>query len=85
VVLAFLWLAFIAVSVVAVFLTLFTGRYPRGLFDFNVGVLGVRDHCGRQCDLLLADHADTAIAPMNRVIHGCVIRFALAPHVSSSS
>jgi hypothetical protein len=26
-------------SVVALFTILFTGRYPRGLFDFNVGVL----------------------------------------------
>jgi hypothetical protein len=39
VVLFFLWVGFLAVSVVAFFAILVTGRYPRPLFDFNVGVL----------------------------------------------
>jgi hypothetical protein len=39
VILVFLWLAFFVVSVVAFFAILFTGRYPRPMFDFNLGVL----------------------------------------------
>lgn len=39
IVLAFLWLAFVVLSVVALVAIVITGRYPRGIFDFNVGVL----------------------------------------------
>jgi len=39
VVLAFLWLAVVVLWVVALFAILFTGVYPKGIFDFNVGVL----------------------------------------------
>jgi Domain of unknown function (DUF4389) len=39
IVLAFLWIAAVVMTVVAFFAILFTGRYPRGIFDFNVGVL----------------------------------------------
>jgi hypothetical protein len=38
-VLLFLWAAFFLLTIVAGFAILFTGRYPRGVFDFNVGVL----------------------------------------------
>jgi hypothetical protein len=38
-VLALLWMAFVVLTVVAFFAILVTGRYPRGIFDFNVGVL----------------------------------------------
>jgi hypothetical protein len=37
--LVFLWLAYFVLTIVAFFALLFTGRYPRGIFDFNVGVL----------------------------------------------
>jgi hypothetical protein len=39
IVLAFLWIAFVVLSVVAFFAILFTSRYPRGIFEFNLGVL----------------------------------------------
>ena len=39
IILFFLWIAFIVVAIIAFFAILFTAKYPRGLFDFNAGVL----------------------------------------------
>jgi hypothetical protein len=39
IILFFLWVALWVLTVVAFFAILFTGRYPRGIFDFNLGVL----------------------------------------------
>ena len=39
IVLAFLWIAFFVLTFVALVAILVTARYPRSLFDFNVGVL----------------------------------------------
>jgi Domain of unknown function (DUF4389) len=39
VVLVFLWIGYLLATIGVFFVMLFTGRYPRGLFDFNVGVL----------------------------------------------
>jgi uncharacterized protein DUF4389 len=37
--LVFLWITVVLGAIAAFFVLLFTGRYPRGLFDWNVGVL----------------------------------------------
>jgi hypothetical protein len=39
IVLVFLWIAFVLLSVVALFAILLNERYPRQIFDFNLGVL----------------------------------------------
>ena len=39
VVLVFLWMTFFVLTLIAFFAVLFTGRYPRGIFGVNVGVL----------------------------------------------
>ena len=37
--LIFLWITFVLATIAVFFVLLFTGRYPRGLFGWNVGVL----------------------------------------------
>ncbi len=39
IVLIFLWIGFVLLTVIAFFAILVTGRYPRRIFEFNVGVL----------------------------------------------
>lgn len=39
VVLTFLWIAVVVLTVVAFVSIAITGRYPRGIFDFNLGVM----------------------------------------------
>jgi hypothetical protein len=55
IVLAFLWLATIVVVIVAWFAILFTGRYPRGLFDFVEGVMRWGQRVIGYCLILTTD------------------------------
>ena len=38
IILAFLWIAFIIVSIIAFFAILFTGKYPEDIFKFVIGM-----------------------------------------------
>ncbi|THA83381.1 DUF4389 domain-containing protein [Streptomyces sp. A0592] len=49
----FLQIAFLLVSLVAFFCILITGRYPRPLFDFNVGVIRWNTRVYYYCSMVL--------------------------------
>jgi hypothetical protein len=55
IVLFFLWLAVLVSVIIAWFAILFTGRYPRGLFDFVLGVLRWGNRVGAYAFVLVTD------------------------------
>jgi hypothetical protein len=55
IVLIFLWIAVIVVAIIAWFSILFTGRYPRGMFDFVQGVIRWGARVGAYALVLVTD------------------------------
>jgi hypothetical protein len=53
--LLFLWLAAVVAVIIAWFAILFTGRYPRGLFDFVLGVLRWGNRVAAYAFILVTD------------------------------
>jgi len=56
IVLAFLSIGSVFAVIFAWFAILFTGKYPRGLFDYNVGVMRWWLRVGAYASLLVTDH-----------------------------
>jgi hypothetical protein len=64
IVLIFLWIATIVVIIIAWFAILFTGRYPKGLFDFVEGVVRWGQRVVAYAFLLVTDrYPPFALAP----------------------
>jgi hypothetical protein len=55
IVLGFLWLAALIMIVIAWFAILFTGRYPRGIFDFVLGVFRWTNRVAAYAFILITD------------------------------
>ena len=55
IVLGFLWLAALIMIVIAWFAILFTGRYPRGIFDFVLGVFRWTNRVAAYAFILVTD------------------------------
>jgi hypothetical protein len=55
IVLVFLWIAAVVAVVIAWFAILFTGRYPRGLFDFVLGVFRWTNRVAGYAFILVTD------------------------------
>jgi hypothetical protein len=55
IVLVFLWIAAVVVVIIAWFAILFTGRYPRGMFDFVEGVIRWGNRVTAYAILLVTD------------------------------
>jgi uncharacterized protein DUF4389 len=56
IVLFFLWIAAVVLVIVGWFAILFTGRYPRGIFDFLEGVIRWQNRVVGYALLLVTDH-----------------------------
>ena len=60
-ILVFLWIGFVVAWVIALFAIVFTSKYPRGLFDYNVGFYAGR---GGWASIAMRSWVRTNIRPL---------------------